>query len=261
MACEKDFLRAYVPVIFATGAFFMGLLGNLYCETIAFEPQSSTDDLQTLFFGVYYYKGYEVVQLPPDSRTVVREACFQYPEGTEFDAKWKTAKSFAIITPIIGGFVLFWSWLAPCWYVGMQRWRKMAYVFLIMTLFQGLTLIFLSSSACKSNPVISSLAQEESIFYQQECSFGWGTKVNIAAVVFWFIAGVLMLTIIPPPRRPARGPPETQTVTYTQTEQPDGTKIQTETTVKGQYIEPNKTEAVDTPKEEPVNASAQMAEP
>ena len=94
----------------------MGLLGNLYCETIAFQPQSSTDDLQTLFFGksivrkvplsfieyytdpphvistfimlgVYYYKGYEVVQLPPDSRTVVREACFQYPEGTEFDAK------------------------------------------------------------------------------------------------------------------------------------------------------------------------------
>lgn len=93
----------------------MGLLGNLYCETIAFEPQSSTDDLPTLLFGkpvrivqlfsprisysassciihlmfvgVYNYLGYEVVQLPPDSRTVVRETCFQYPAGTEFDAK------------------------------------------------------------------------------------------------------------------------------------------------------------------------------
>lgn len=70
-----------------------------------------------------------------------------------------------------------------------------------------------------------------------------------------------MLTIIPPPKRPARGPQETQTVTYTQTEQPDGTKIQTETTVKGQYIEPDKTEAVDVPKEEPANASPQIDEP
>jgi hypothetical protein len=143
----------------------------------------------------------------------------------------------------------------------MQRWRRLAYVFLIMTLFQGLTLLFLSSSACNSNPVISTLAEDQSIFYQQECSFGWGTKVNIAAVVFWFAAGVLMLTVIPPPKRPDRGPRETHTVTYTQTEQPDGTKVQTETTVKGQYIEPDKTEAVETPEEKPVNTSAQMAEP
>lgn len=50
--------------------------------------------------GVFYYKFYEVVQLQPDNRTVVRETCFLYPEGTGFDAKWKTAKSFAIITPI-----------------------------------------------------------------------------------------------------------------------------------------------------------------
>lgn len=50
LAHERDFLRAFIPIIFATGAFFMGLLGNLYCETIAFEPQSDTD-LPTLLFG------------------------------------------------------------------------------------------------------------------------------------------------------------------------------------------------------------------
>jgi len=95
----RDFLKAFIPVLFATGAFFMGLLGNFYCETIAFTAESGTD-LPALLFGVFYYKGYEVVQLPPNSRTVIREVCFQYPEGTDFDAKWKTAKSFAIITPI-----------------------------------------------------------------------------------------------------------------------------------------------------------------
>lgn len=171
-------------------------------------------------------------------------------------------KTLTLVTlTTVGGLVLFWSWLAPCWYVGMQRWRRMAYVFLTMSFFQGLTLIFLSSNGCKSNPFISTLAEEQSIFYSDSCSFGWGTKINIAAVVFWFIAGVLMLTVIPPPKRPDRGPPETQTVTYTQTEQPDGTKIQTETMIKGQYIEPDKTEVAQSPVEEPVKANAQMAEP
>jgi hypothetical protein len=143
----------------------------------------------------------------------------------------------------------------------MARWRRFAYVFLSMTLCQGLTLIFLSSSACKSNPLIGTLAEDQSIFYENNCSFGWGTKVNIAAVVCWFTAGVLMLTVIPPPAKPDRGPPETQTVTYTQTEQPDGTKVTTETTVKGQYIEPDKTEVVPAQDPPPVNASAQVAEP
>jgi len=155
---------------------------------------------------------------------------------------------------------LFWTWLSPCWYVGKARWHKQAYVFLAMTLFQGLTLIFLSSSACKSNPLVTKLAEDQSIFYEDSCSFGWGTKVNIAAVLFWLTAAALMLTVIPPPVRPHH-PPETQTVTYTQTEQPDGTKVTTETTVKGQYIEPDKTEVAQAPPEEPVNASTQVEEP
>lgn len=120
----------------------------------------------------------------------------------------------------------------------------MAYVFLTMAVFQGLTLIFLQSNACQSNPLLPTLAEDQSVLYSNTCNFGWGTKVNIAAVVFWFVAAVLMLTVIPPPVKPDRGPPETQTVTYTQTEQPDGTKVMTQTTVKGQYVEqPDKTDA------------------
>lgn len=127
-----------------------------------------------------------------------------------------------------------------------------------MTLFQGLTLIFLSSAACNSNPLIETLAEEQSILYETTCSFGWGTIVNIAAVICWLIAGILMLKVIPPPVRPDPGPPKTQTVTYTQTEQPDGTNVVTETTVKGQYIDPDK--KTGSP-EEPVTVSAQVAEP
>lgn len=95
----RDFLRSFIPILFATAAFWMGVLGNFYCETIAFSAASELD-LPTLLFGVFYYKGYEVVQLQPDNRTVIREKCFMYPSGTAFDAKWKTAKSFAVITAI-----------------------------------------------------------------------------------------------------------------------------------------------------------------
>lgn len=232
----SDFLIAFIPILFATGALFMGLLGTLYCETIGFEAITAGSD--TLTFGVWYYKGYETVTLEPDDRVVVTETCYQYPSGTYFDAKWKTAMSFSIITPIIGGVVLFWSWLAPCWYVHQAYWKKMGMVFVAMTLFQGLTLLLLPSNACKNNDIVNLIAQEDTS-YDQECSFAWGTKIIIAAVICWFMAGVLMLTAIPPPTRPEH-PVETQTVTYTQTEQPDGTKVITEDVVKGEYIEPEK---------------------
>lgn len=170
------------------------------------------------------------------------------------------ALTLALFHVIVGGIFLFWAWLSPCFYVGKARWKHLAYIFILMTLFQGLTLIFLSSNACQDNALVTSLAENQSAFYQSSCGFGWGSSINVAAVVCWFIAGVLMLTIIPPPKRPDPGPKETHTVTYTQTEQPDGTKVVTETTVKGQYVEqPSKTDAA-APKEEPVTASAQVME-
>jgi hypothetical protein len=230
-------LIAYIPILFATGAFFMGLLGNLYCETIAFDSTTGSD---ALTFGVWYYKGYQTETLQPNDRVVTTETCFQYPSGTYFDAKWNTAKAFTIITAIIGGLVLFWSWMAPCWYVDEGRWKKIGMVFVVMTLFQGLTLLLLPSNACTNNELVASLAQD-GIEYSQECSFAWGTKINIAAVVFWLVAGVSMLTLVKPPTRPER-PTETQTVTYTQTEQPDGTKVITEEVVKGEYVGPAKME-------------------
>jgi hypothetical protein len=230
-------LIAFIPILFATGAFFMGLLGNLYCETIGFESTTGSD---TLTLGVWYYKGFETVTLEPNNRVVTTETCFQYPSGTYFDAKWKTAKAFSIMTAIIGGLVLFWSWLSPCWYVDEARWKKIGMAFVVMALFQGLTLLLLSSNACNDNELIGVLAQD-GFGYKEECSFAWGTKINIAAVVFWLVAGVTMLTLIKPPTRPEH-PPETQAVTYTQTEQPDGTKVVTEEVVKGEYVESEKME-------------------
>jgi hypothetical protein len=43
----------------------------------------------------------------------------------------------------------------------------------------------------------------------------------------------------------------TQTVTYTQTEQPDGTKVVTENVIKGEYVEPTKMKVDEEPTAEP----------
>ena len=200
--------------------------------------------LLSLVPGVWYYKDWETVTLQPGNRQVTREACFQYPDSVGFDAKWKTAKSFTIITGVIGAVVLFWTWLAPCFYGAPRIWKPAAVTFLMLTLFQGLTLLFLGSNACTNNGMVNVTGSQADL-YSDKCIFYWGTRLNITSVVFWFVAGVLMLTVIPAPVRPEAPPPETQTVTYTKTEEPDGTQVVTENTVKGQYIPAEK-------KEEPV---------
>ena len=73
----------------------------------------------------------------------------------------------------------------------------------------------------------------DDVLYNASCEWDWGTKTNISAVVFWFVAGVLMVALVPPAKTPERPPPEMQTVTYTQN--PDGTVSETGL-VKGTYV-------------------------
>lgn len=110
-------------------------------------------------------------------------------------------------------------------------------IFLFCCLCQGLTLLFLDSSACKNNSYVNDLENTAGATFEDECSMALGARSNIASTCLWFVAGALMLCIMKPPQRPPREPAETQTVTYTKTEQPDGTQVVTEEVVKGQYVE------------------------
>lgn len=235
---SKDFLMGFIPAIFATLAFAMGLSANLWCETIKFDPTVTSDAVDSdyydsLSFGVWYQQKWVVEDAFPN-RVRVSQQCVQYPDQVSFDSKWKTAKAFSIITPVIGGFLLFFLWLSPCLYIGDRFWKQAGVIFILfLTPFQGLTLLFIDSDACKDNIMIPSdgLSYE----YPEECSWDWGTRVNIAAVVFWFVTGCILM-VVSPPVRPPRDPAETQTVTYTQTAQPDGTVAVTEAVVKGTYV-------------------------
>lgn len=77
------------------------------------------------------------------------------------------------------------------------------------------------------------MINSQGIFYNSTCEWDWGTNTNISSVVFWFLAGILMVALIPPAEAPERPPPEMQTVTYTKN--PDGTVSETGV-VKGTYV-------------------------
>lgn len=206
-----------IPAFFASLALGFSLLANTYCETIAFPPDSTNINglAPTLKFSVWYQQQ--------------NNQCVDYPNSVDIDAKWKTARAFSIIAPVIGGFLAFFAWLAPCMNFGEASWKKAGLVFILVTLFQGFTLFLLSSNACINNPLVPTYG------YQDTCELEWGTKLNITSVVFWFIAGVVMKQM-PAPTQPPRPPPETQTVTYTKIEKGDGTPVVQANVVKGTYV-------------------------
>jgi hypothetical protein len=109
---------------------------------------------------------------------------------------------------------------------------------IIVSLFQGLSMLSLESDICLDNPAVGYLESLPGVTaiigdFPEECSWAAGFKLSITAVVFWFLAGVVVLAT-PPPKKPVPGPPETQEVTYQQN--PDGTvdKVQV---IKGKSVE------------------------
>jgi len=157
------------------------------------------------------------------------------PDNIFTDGKWKSAKSFSIICPVIGGVACVWVWFAQCFH-SRGTWKCLATIFLWCSLFSGLTLLFLGSNACSDNPILASqlgsIQNGNVAEFTDSCAMHWGAKCNIAATILWFLAGVSMFKI-EAPTRPARPPPETQTVTYQKTTQTDGTEVVTKNVVKG----------------------------
>jgi hypothetical protein len=224
---SKAFLISFIPAVVASLALAFSVLGNTWCESITFN--SSSDQLPSVNYGIWYLQK-TVVEDLIGNRIVEVAKCLDYPESMDIDAKWKTARAFSIIAPVIGGFITFFSWLAPCMYYGKDMWKQGGGWLIVVAIFQGFTLFFLGSNACVDNPLVRSMG------YDDTCVMDWGTHLSITSVVCWFMAGVAMMFVIPAPTRPKPPPPETQTVTYTQTEEADGTKVIHTSVVKGTYV-------------------------
>jgi hypothetical protein len=112
-------------------------------------------------------------------------------------------QNIAITIPVIGGVALCGSCIAPVLYLGPIMWKLFGISFLSMSILQGVTLLVLESSVCLDNPLLQFLEAERPLVrarYGEECEWGLGFKLGITAVVFWFVAGVLVF-VIPTPER------------------------------------------------------------
>jgi hypothetical protein len=86
--------------------------------------------------------------------------------------------------------------------------------------------------------------------YNDECEWDSGSTANVFSTVLWFCTGLAMLAL-GAPQRPERPPAETQTVTYQQTENPEGgTTVVEVNVVKGTAVPKEEMASPTAPKEE-----------
>jgi hypothetical protein len=251
-SCSRRYLfrcLGLLPALLGSFAFMTSFLFFFWCESIKFTAIESSPDLPDIKAGVWYRQDTQL-QETFNGKYVVREVCVDYPSGTEVDSKWKTVRAFSIITPVIGGLLTVVLWISPCiYYLDDSKWWSIALLFiLVLTLFQGLGFLFFDSLACTDSSLLDSLGA--AIIYEDECEWDSGSTANVVSTVLWFCTGLAMLGL-GAPQRPERPPPETQTVTYQQTENPEGgTTVSTVNVVKGTAVP--KEEAT-SPEEEPMS--------
>ena len=131
-----------LPGLIAAIAFILSLFAGIYCKFISFTSWSDGEmEPVTLNFGIYYYQGWSIVNSTVQG-TVIYENCYNYPDGTNFDTKWQTAKAFSAMALIIGGVITFWAVLAGCLYPSKATYKKGGIIYLLVCFCQGMSVRF-----------------------------------------------------------------------------------------------------------------------
>ncbi|KAL9188860.1 hypothetical protein ACHAXT_011350 [Thalassiosira profunda] len=176
---------------FCITAFFLMFIGALRCDFVKFTDTSDVfADPPSLQFGMWRWQSYTVAT--NFDGTFIFESCVGYPEYQDVDATWKTAQAFSIMTFIMGFIVLIFSCVFACTIdaeaenVSKQMWVPVLY--LVTGLFQGLSLLLLSSNACNDNLVVKRADAESLATFPDTCSLNTGANLIISATVFWFCA-------------------------------------------------------------------------
>jgi hypothetical protein len=184
-------VKISIVSVFVAVSVILSFVANISCSAVSF--YSSVSGGTTMQFGVYLRRGMHAWEYGDE--LYISKTCINY-DGDDMnpDAKWKTAKGFAILAIVFGS-------ILPCVSCFMPKLDKpIGACILLVCLFQGLTLLLLDSNLCKNNNVIIDLNDRIPDTFPEdkfpsECSRDWGYNSNIACVVFWFLTGVLMIAL------------------------------------------------------------------
>jgi hypothetical protein len=201
--CCLNLLQALLAVF----ALITATLASFWCETIKFIPSSRRRlSIPSLHFGLWSVRSTTIDNLgiAGNVRIVVRNTCVSYPSLLNIDSSWKAARAFSVVALILGCVVTLTLVVLSCISSDFTKrsWSLLVVLCLvILPLFQGLTFLILQSNACRDNAVVTSIGILQGVSsYSDECDWDAGSSANVAAVVLWFAAGMVMLTLGPPER-------------------------------------------------------------
>jgi hypothetical protein len=195
---------ATIPCLLGAVAFGCSYAGNFFCNNVQFAPQGLEEidfySPRPLSFGLWMYRQQKLVNTV-DERFVYIENCEGYPEDVEIDCSWKIARAFSCLSVILAGFLMLWQFCAPFLLFDAIYWRWAMFLFSVIGLCQGATLLLLQSSACLDNPMIDLMAANPDI-YPEACSWDWGMRACLIGTILYFVTVCSMLLIPAPGTRP-----------------------------------------------------------
>eukprot|EP00985_Skeletonema_marinoi_P013673 scaffold6831_cov144-Skeletonema_marinoi.AAC.1 len=207
---SRELCRSALPSVFAVIAFFLAWIGSLGCEFVQFTllpttnyNNNATQNPITVHFGIWYRQSVEFYNYSDSNGGggyYKVSTCTGYSDDNiNIDPSWMAARAFSILVLILGGIALLLA-LATCCcanHVHVTNINRFnGGIYLLVTLFQGLTLIILSSKLCQNNDDIRQVMGQENVMYSfpDECNLSEGAKCIISATAFWFLAGILSCT-------------------------------------------------------------------
>ncbi|KAL7532980.1 hypothetical protein ACHAXR_007656, partial [Thalassiosira sp. AJA248-18] len=179
-------------MMFCITAFLLMWIGSMRCDFIQFKDESgiAADNPPTLQFGMWRYQSYTYA-VNVDGAFIF-ETCNYYPNYQEIDPTWKTAQAFSILAFIFGIFVLVGACAFACTIDGEDNFLTKSWLapalYLTTAIFQGLSLLLLSSNACNKNLVVKTANQTTFAQFPDTCSLNTGANLIISATVMWFAA-------------------------------------------------------------------------
>jgi len=178
MLCSFLFNRSFEPILFTTIAFIVSSVGSRWCYYL-YRTFVATDYNYLFFtpsatgqsFGIW---GYEL-----------NGSCHAFPNNMVVDRKFTASMVFSTWKTIIGAALMMLIWWVTARGCSKPIWCTIAGLLFLNSIFEGLVLLLKTSMLC--DPKYGS------------CSLDIGAKCGMAAVVFWFIAGISVFKV----QRPA----------------------------------------------------------
>jgi hypothetical protein len=163
---------------------------------IQFETSSVGEDagFPNLNMGLWTVRRKALFKYDPiydDPFFVVGNTCVDYPGGSEFDTKWESAKALSITSWVLSGLACVFICLGCCMLTFQNRGKIFGCFLLLITIFQGLTLLVLASANCtgEGNAVFLKFPGLRQ-YYADGCTMSQGAHMNIASTVFYFLAAL-----------------------------------------------------------------------